>query len=943
MIKDPNATNSPQDPQRLQKLKIYALDTAIPMREFTFEQGYFDASTTAGDEVDLRLRLDKVIESGGSLSKPSYLFGYQTAIKLPPKDSKKQDHWGYYNGENNQTIPIYRSYLDLSEPTINTLLPAIPLVYTTIPIHVTENFVAHAGWDNSCSAASFCDPNSPQFDPLQCYDCWTTPGFSPTYFSGADREPHKDQMKAGILESIQYPTGGTTTFAYEAHDFSNFPTQDAWMTYDDFEVDDCIDPDPNVDCSPNFDDFTLTAPTFVLIKHSVECDGCGSQSGSGANQNYAIITDGGGFSKSFSYNDMGIDGGIAQTYHYLEAGTYTVTLNAVGTGTYINLTAEWTNPKNPVEPLLEKTAGGLRIQQINVHDGINPNNDEITQYQYTKIENGVEKSSGKLMTPLLYDHYQLEEHYDGAITYICHNLVQTSSSHIPLGSSAQGSTVGYDEVTVLRGINGDFGKSVYQYFNTEELVSPSFFPNLPTRIYNSNGLLGMLTQYKKNSSGGFDPVKQVENHYNGKKFTDADLRAPNPNYQTVEIEGIKFYGPTCGEFYINPYVKFYDVVSEWWRITKSITRDYDQNNPSLISEKETNYTYHELGSGLGGYLRSESTTSVDGTVAATEYAYAEDFTVSSGNVLDQMVNQRIISTPVEVINKLNGKVVSGVFTEFKIDEGNVVPGTSHVLETSSPIVNYVPTRNSHIPTAPYQPRIDHLDYDRHGNPLTASQTNGQPVAHTWTLENSLPSSKVMNATHENCAYSSFDVGVEPDPTNNDKRIDGNWEIFGPGGWNRDDARTGLGRFDVSGNQEIKTKVTNGGTYILSFWSPVHIDLEGRFDITPAYTITSNGTWVVNGWKYFELKMNLLDNQEVKIKGNQSPLTYLNWLDELRLHPEGAQMQTICYDDQLRTHTVTDANNISLFYTYDELGRLIEVRDFEGNLLNVKEYHYHRTN
>ena len=63
------------------------------------------------------------------------------------------------------------------------------------------------------------------------------------------------------------------------------------------------------------------------------------------------------------------------------------------------------------------------------------------------------------------------------------------------------------------------------------------------------------------------------------------------------------------------------------------------------------------------------------------------------------------------------------------------------------------------------------------------------------------------------------------------------------------------------------------------------------------------------------------------------------IDDVRVFPEGAFMQTYTFDRMVGVTTETDANNRSVFYTYDDAGRLKVVKDAEGKVLKVNEYHY----
>jgi YD repeat-containing protein len=114
---------------------------------------------------DPRLQLKEVYEvafhtDGESAlpRKPSYKFTYNSS-SLPNKDSMSKDYWGYYNGKSN-----------------TTLIPNNTLSFITL----------NAGFSNQL----------------------------------ANREVDTYFVKAGLLEKIQYPTGGSTEFEFESNQTS---------------------------------------------------------------------------------------------------------------------------------------------------------------------------------------------------------------------------------------------------------------------------------------------------------------------------------------------------------------------------------------------------------------------------------------------------------------------------------------------------------------------------------------------------------------------------------------------------------------------------------------------------------------------------------------------------------------------------------------------------
>ena len=103
-----------------------------------------------------------------------------------------------------------------------------------------------------------------------------------------------------------------------------------------------------------------------------------------------------------------------------------------------------------------------------------------------------------------------------------------------------------------------------------------------------------------------------------------------------------------------------------------------------------------------------------------------------------------------------------------------------------------------------------------------------------------------------------------------------------------------------------------GSYLLSYWQSS--DSGATWNrMTQTINITTQTSYNIGGTGY--------------------------WIDEVRLMPANARMTTCTYSPQGNVTSKTDENGQTTYYKYDALGRLIEVRDNERNLLKSTEYSF----
>jgi hypothetical protein len=184
----------------------------------------------------------------------------------------------------------------------------------------------------------------------------------------------------------------------------------------------------------------------------------------------------------------------------------------------------------------------------------------------------------------------------------------------------------------------------------------------------------------------------------------------------------------------------------------------------------------------------------------------------------------------------------------------------------------------------------------------------------YAFNSKLPIAEVTNTTTAHIAYTSFET--------DDK---GGWSgTFGAG---RVVAGSVTGKLAWTQNNFSfsKSGLSTATTYTVSYWSK-----NGSYSVNSTTAVTGR---VVNGWTHYS-------HNVVNPAGGTITVTGSGSIDELRLLPAGtAQMTTYTYRPQVGVTSKCDANNRIIYYEYDELQRLILIRDQDRNIIKKFAYNY----
>lgn len=522
-------------------------------KKFKFYYSYF---TSSPDQIpagmlnaatDLkRLRLDQLKEEScdGTTTVPPYKFEY-SGEPVPRRLSFAQDHWGFINGKtgNQDLIPTF------TEKT-------------------NGNYIKE--------------------------------------FKGADRDSYWPAMRAGSLNKIIYPTGGSSSFEFEPNT--------TWLSY----------PVYNKIFRYGFSMGYDGNNTVVVRNYTF------------SNNPYRIRltnTNSGGNSGVFIHCDnFALSAQPGQTVEVIKtfpAGPCNISLSkpdaVSGNGTEVFI-EEWV----PEQLTTNAIVGGLRIKKVTFDDGTGGPN-MVTDYSYNE-SNG--KSSGHLYSRPTYLQFSRNDVLkdeglfasglntsDYCSPYgfdYCpagsHMYIISSSSTRPM-ETTQGNHIGYNEVKVSSGTNG---YSLYRYYgsniwdaNVEDVAVRSIntnqpqslnFPNYPVAPAPMDFKRGEL-KYEETGTQTGQLIKQSYYFYD---YQDNPLKTP----AIIVKNGAWFIGlPTFYNLYTAKKIKY--TVQE---------RIYQQSGVYLETE-----TQNFIESPFHNQVTRRIATSSKGEQIETKYKYAADF------------------------------------------------------------------------------------------------------------------------------------------------------------------------------------------------------------------------------------------------------------------------------------------------------------------------------
>jgi YD repeat-containing protein len=435
-----------------------------------------------------------------------------------------------------------------------------------------------------------------------------------------------------------------------------------------------------------------------------------------------------------------------------------------------------------------------------------------------------------------------------------------------------------------------------------------------SKAYHQNGTLLREIQYQYTN---YNTFLVSDNHKSCKIHVNEVESAGAPNWSIGN-------GVTASNFnwqYYYPQVKNTPLAS-------TVEINYPASGNTSTNTEEISYNAENL---VNKIITQKSNYSI---VEVRKY-YTNDFNNISPAII-ALKSKNMLNTEIATekwITKAGVKyLVEASVNEYAIaPNGEIVLSKIHTLQTAAPIPQTtigVHNPNLLIRNASYYKEQVMFNYLSNAVLKETKPTFGNTAVQLLDYEDRIPVAAVTNANYDDVAYSSFE-------TNNT----GAWQYSNANIVNATApstlAVTGSKYFQFGAGIEITKQVTNNNTYVISFWhkgSTLHVSFAGSL-LSPAVSYLN----VATGWRYHVY--NFSGTGLLKISQVNDPI--LSSIDELRLHPKGAVINTVAYDKFLRKSAECDENGRIQYYEYDGLHRLLVIRDENRNI--VKKYCYNESN
>lgn len=477
--------------------------------------------------------------------------------------------------------------------------------------------------------------------------------------------------------------------------------------------------------------------------------------------------------------------------------------------------------------------------------------------------------------------------------------------------------------------SGNNGKTVYEF--TSDAQYPVWFPKneaLSAKQRFASWAYGLpLKTTVYNASG--KKVRQTENEYDT-TFAKRLLKFNDKSF--AGIVGIKSQLVSCKSLVVKSWsqrVTDYSAMNPGILLTSSTSdllvdfngyytgrinlkttyeRAFDENDETRIVQTITRYNYNELANYEVNAITDEQS---NGDIITKRFTYSGD-DITGGSAIYALQANNVIALPVTTtIANQTGLLHESRVEYTQLGSGTVKPGRVLERRYSSP---GQATTSSFL-------EVKKFVYDADGSLATVKDDGKHVVSSLYEYDGRYLIATVVNADFslsngvpiDKCAYTSFET----------KSL-GGWTAVGTVSPPSSTSITGSQAFVLStANNLPASSLNTSKVYRLTFWSS-----GGTVSVGSGAILKVSGP-TLKGFTFYEYELPL-GTMQVTLTGSAT-------IDELRLYPKMARMQTITYDPLIGKTSECDDNNRITYYEYDNLGRVQLIRDEKGNIVKMYEY------
>lgn len=610
------------------------------------------------DIAKKRLRLLRIQEfdTSGNYSLPPYKFTY-SAKELPNRLSASQDYWGYYNGKTQ-----YNDFLTpkVEQTCINTLSTGQPGTYVN----------------------------------------GTT---------GADRTVDTSLSYSGILEKIEYPTGGFTHYFYESNlapliaDAINPCVERSGLTEKKVEFG-TISDTPTYYYSQNF---TVGSRRYGTVTMVSQLDGCLLNNNSNCNLSITLR----GVTNPSYINTFSMSG---IQYLSLNEGEYKIsaTINPnTPSDSLPNFLVKltWKEQEDPYN----FPVGGLRVKKIISEDNLG--NKIKRSFDYN-LFNSPDASSGFLMgNPTHVINYA----GGGFMTKVI------SNSYVPL--NGEGRTIMYSNVTEYFDDDKSSFKNQYT-FNVDEDQYMEGYRELTVKKTWRDGFLKKKTAWEKTGINQYRVLTEEVNDYAASSPHDyhnaISYLQENVGYHCIKMQ------------VLNQDCWFH---SEWFLpdFTTSKTYSYDASgNATELSSTVTNeYNSKHL-------LSATTTNNTKGQEVINKIFYPTDYVNNNNHNLPALISKHLMQLPVKTQTLVDTKQVDGSIILYN---ANGQPTNVFKYENNALVV---PAAHDAANVLLNDYNVKHtIDYNASGDIVQLQKANDLKEVYIYGYNGQYPVAKVVGSDY----------------------------------------------------------------------------------------------------------------------------------------------------------------------------------------------------